>query len=66
MQAPFKVGTKCIMLHLGFHVTTVAEVVVGVCKGSQRKSKPKLPGLCGEGKQMVQVTQILWPSTHVM
>lgn len=47
-------------------MTTVAEVVVGVCKGSQSKLKPKLLGLCGEGKQMVQVTQILWSSTHVM
>jgi hypothetical protein len=44
------------MLHPGFPSIIVANVIVGVCKGSRNKSKPKLPTLFGEGEQMVQVT----------
>jgi len=66
MQAPLKVGTNYTMLHPCFCGIVVVEVVVGVCKGSRSKSRLELLALCGEGEQMVQVTQVLHPSTPVM
>jgi hypothetical protein len=63
---PLKVGINYTMLHPCFLGIVVAEVVVGVCKGSQSKSRLELLTLCGEGEQMVQVTRVLYPSTPVM
>jgi hypothetical protein len=34
MQASFKFGTKCIVIHLAFPSVVVVEAVDGVCKGS--------------------------------
>jgi hypothetical protein len=66
MQGPLKVGTECIMLHIGFFKTIIVEVFARICKGLWRKWRPKLLTLRGEGEHMVHVTQVLHPSTHVM
>ncbi len=54
------------MLHLRFPKLGVVEGIAGVSKGSCSMATPRLLRLCGEGEQMMEVTQVIQHSTLVM